>query len=225
MEIRNAYIYEKTDRNILVDSEDTVRIDSLKAEKKYDLQVNKSYSMTDITLDKLASYFKNNYLRTDKEELLRLNLIGQEANKIYPTNALLAITGCLNNAKIRCSYCASECQEIILDSILCEGNMMMQIMAVEEFLELYMPVQKKPIMRHTIIRHLTRRSNQRSLAKRVMHRDYSLCDDIIEVKLSDKALKIFPGKFPLEITRHDVQKGYSFAEIPICKNMQRITHD
>ncbi|NLW10719.1 MAG: hypothetical protein GX028_01720 [Clostridiaceae bacterium] len=215
----------ENDNNILVDSEDTVRIDSLKDEKKYDLQVNKQYSMTDIPLDTLASNFRNNYLRTNKEELLKFNLIEQEANMIYPTNALLAITGCLNNAKIRCSYCSSECQDIILDSKLFEGDLMMQIMAVEEFLELYMPVQKKPIMKHTLIRHsIPAEAIREGLLNAVLHRDYSLNDETIEVKLSDKALKIIsPGNFPFEITRQDVHKGYSFCRNPniarICKEL------
>lgn len=218
----------ENDRNILIDSEDEVRIDSLKAENKYDLQVNKRYSMTDIPLNTLASSFRNNYLRTDKEELLRLNLIGQEDNMIYPTNALLAITGCLNNAKIRCSYCSSEYQEVILDSKLCEGDMMMQVLDAEEFLELYMPAQKKPIKKHTLIRHsIPAEAIREGLLNAVLHRDYSLNDEIIEVKLSDKALKIIsPGKFPLEITQQDVQKGYSFCRNPniarICKELRMI---
>ena len=222
---KRIYIREN-DVNILIESDKDDRFSLLRAERRFDKEVNKQFSMKDLNLDSLARKFKESGLRINKEELQRLSLIGSESDGIYPTNALLAITGNLNSAKIRCSYYTSEYHEIMIDSTLCKGEMMTQIMIAEEFIEQYMPKHNTAKSRNSLIRHsIPFEAIREGLLNAVIHRDYSRCEEIIEVKLYDKSLKIIsPGGFTPEITQDDIGNGYSLCRNPniarICKELK-----
>lgn len=226
---KSIYIREN-DANILVRASEKSVIERIESEIVFDQVPNTHVSVQDVHLETLAQSFKSNYMSTDKEELLRLNLIGLVSGKIYLTNALLIITGYQNSARIKCSYYNNDGRDVLIDSKLCKGDLMMQVWEAEEFLESYLPKRKAAISEQYFVRHpLPMHAIREGLINAVLHRDYSYTNRYIEVDLCDRWLKIVsPGTIPDQITNADIQKGYSYCRNPniarIYKELKVIDH-
>ena len=188
--------------NKIADNEFLLELERNSRNVGFDEEVNYNFNINEIDISFLENIFKiKANKKITKNDLINLKLIREENGKQYPTNALLILSGKLDNTYTDCARFKGITVNSFIDKKEFKGNLFEQIELIENFLKNHLNLNAE-------IKGFTREDTyeipipalREAVLNAFIHREYGRSGSNIKIAIFDDILEITsPGLLPLSI--------------------------
>ncbi|MGB7401782.1 MAG: RNA-binding domain-containing protein [Arcobacter sp.] len=201
--------------------ENILELERQKRHIGFDEEINYDYEYESLDLTPLYESFEGVSKILDEKKLENLKLIKKEADKIYPTNALLIILGKLSHTSVKCARFRGVNMDMFLDKKEYQSDIFSNLENTQNFIlnHINLKGEIKGLYR-TDTYELPIVALREALINALIHRDYVNSGRDIKVGVYDDIVNIVsPGSFPNTITKEDIENGRSEARNKVLANI------
>jgi len=179
----------------------------------YDEDLNYDVDFMSIDISNLKKQFLNVGKFLDITKMKNLRLIKEDNGKIYPTNALLILTGFYPHCSIKCGRFKGKTMDLFIDRKEYSGDIFTIFENTLNFILNHLNLKGEILgIRRTDTYEVPVVALRESLINALIHRDYINQGRDIKVGVYDDIVNIVsPGGFPGSITLQDIELGRSDA--------------
>jgi len=193
--------------------ENILELERQKRNIGFDEEINYDFAYESLDVTPLFERFESAGKKLDAKKLENLKLIKKEADKTYPTNALLILLGKLSHTSVKCARFKGVNMDVFLDKKEYQSDIFSNLENTQNFIlnHINLKGEIKGLYR-TDTYELPIVALREALINALIHRDYTNSGRDIKVGVYDDMINIVsPGSFPNTITKEDIENGRSEA--------------
>lgn len=193
--------------------ENILELERQKRNIGFDEEINYEFEYESLDVTPLFERFESAGKKLDAKKLENLKLIKKEADKTYPTNALLILLGKLSHTSVKCARFKGVNMDLFLDKKEYQSDIFSNLENTQNFIlnHINLKGEIKGLYR-TDTYELPIVALREALINALIHRDYTNSGRDIKVGIYDDIVNIVsPGSFPNTITKDDIENGRSEA--------------
>jgi len=198
-----------------------IELERHKRHFSYDEDLNYDVEFDTVDLSSLKKQFADAGKILDTHKMLNLRLIKEHNGKIYPTNALLILTGFYPHCTVKCARFKGLTMDMFIDRKEYSGNIFSIFESSLNFIFNHLNLQGEiKGIRRTDTYEIPVVALREALINALIHRDYINQGRDIKIGIYDDIVNIVsPGCFPGSITLEDIEMGRSDARNKIISGV------